>query len=96
MWRAMFNKLDFSKKFFLSCLADDIFHESDRQKNESNFYTCFTENESAEHRVQIQPSLKILCSATLFSRYQKIMLSPLSFTSLLQVFYPTSDLPPVQ
>ena len=46
----MCNKLDLNKKFFLSCLADNIFHESDRQKNESKFYTCFTESESAEHQ----------------------------------------------
>ena len=36
MWRAMFNKLDFNKKFFLSCLADNIVHESDRQENKVN------------------------------------------------------------
>ena len=82
LWRAMFNKLDFNKTFFLSCSADNIFHESDRQKHEGKFYTCFTENESAERRVQIQKKKKILCSATFFSRYQKILLSPLYFASL--------------
>ena len=56
LWRAMCNKLDFNKKFFVSYLADNSFHESDRQKHERKFYTCFTENESAEHRVQIQSS----------------------------------------